>query len=102
MCEFQFSVMFDLEQQLKVNGYANQYERTIGYMGEIMYGIFIHYLQNQGKYRIKEEQLVYFEQTVLPDSKLQLLLEKFLFLQNSALKMLDIRYFPRVLSVEIL
>lgn len=79
MCEFQFSVMFDLEQQLKVNGYANQYERTIGYMGEIMYGIFIHYLQNQGKYRIKEEQLVYFEQTVLPDSKLQLLLEKFLF-----------------------
>jgi hypothetical protein len=79
MCQFQFTVLFDLEKQLAQNGYARNFERTLGYMGEIMYGIFIYYLQKQGIYKIKEEQLVYFEQTVLPDSKMQWLLDKCLF-----------------------
>lgn len=79
MCEFQFSILFDLEKQLDKNGLANKYERTIGYMGEILYGIFIYYLQKQGVYRIKELQLVYFEQTVVPDGMIQLMLDRLLF-----------------------
>lgn len=78
MCEFQFSILFDLEKQLDRNGLAKEYERTIGYMGEILYGIFIYYLQKQGIYRIKEVQLVYFEQTVIPDSLVQRILDKVL------------------------
>ena len=79
MCQFQFTVLFDLEKQLEKNGYAKNFERTLGYMGEIMYGIFIYYLQKQGSYKIKEVQLVYFEQTVLPDSQIQRLVDRFLF-----------------------
>ena len=79
MCEFQFSVLFDLEQQLANNGLAKHYERTLGYMGEIMYGMFIHYLQKQGKYKIIEKQLVYFEQTVIPNSGWQRLCDRILF-----------------------
>lgn len=78
MCEFQFPVLFDLEKQLDRNGLAEGFERTIGYMGEILYGIFIYYLQKQGIYRIKELQLVYFEQTVIPDSAVQSILDKIL------------------------
>lgn len=79
MCQFQFTILFDLEKQLEKNGYAKKFERTLGYMGEIMYGIFIYYLQKQGIYKIKEVQLVYFEQTVLPDSILQYLCDKIIF-----------------------
>lgn len=79
MCEFQFAVLFDLERQLEKNGLAKNYERTIGYMGEIMYGMFIHYLQKQGKYKIIEKQLVYFEQTVVPQSSWQRFCDKVLF-----------------------
>ena len=44
-----------------------------------MAGKLANYLQKQGIYKIKEEQLVYFEQTVLPESKMQWLLDKCLF-----------------------
>lgn len=79
MCEFQFSILFDLEKQLDKNGLAKKYERTIGYMGEILYGIFIYSLRKQSAYRIKELQLVYFEQTVVPDGMIQHMLDRLLF-----------------------
>lgn len=79
MSEFQFSVLFDLEKQLAQNGLAKNYERTLGYMGEIMYGMFIYYLQKQGHYNIVEKQLVYFEQTVTPNSTTQRICDKVLF-----------------------
>ncbi len=79
MCTFQFTVLFAIEKQLKENGLADHFERTLGYLGEIMYGMFIYYLEQQGKYKIQEEQLVYFEQTVVPDSSFQKTLDKILF-----------------------
>lgn len=79
MCQFQFTILFDMEQQLKENGLAKHFERTLGYLGEIMYGIFVYYLQKQGIYKIREVQLVYFEQTVIPDSIWQRLCDRLLF-----------------------
>lgn len=79
MCEFQFPILFDLEKQLAVNGLAEEFGRTLGYMGEILYGVFIYYLQQQGIYKIHEAQLVYFEQTVIPDSLRQRMVDKVLF-----------------------
>ena len=63
MCEFQFGILFALEKELERNTYINKLERTLGYLGEIMYGIFIYHLQHTKRYKIKEVQLVYFEQT---------------------------------------
>ena len=48
-------------------------------MGEILYGIFIYSLRKQSAYRIKELQLVYFEQTVVPDGMIQHMLDRLLF-----------------------
>lgn len=44
-----------------------------------MYGIYIHALKKQGCYRIKELQLVYFEQTVFPDNIIFYYVTKMLF-----------------------
>lgn len=76
MCEFQFGVMFEMEKILANTTYTKGLERTIGYLGEIMYGIYIYYLQKQHTYRIKEVQLVYFEQTEIPDSRLLYYMQK--------------------------
>ena len=95
MCEFQFSVLFDLEKQLASNGLAKDYERTLGYMGEIMYGMFIHYIQKQGKYKILEKQLVYFEQTVLPDSMWQRFCDRFLFWAKFRFENIGYRILPK-------
>lgn len=79
MCEFQFNVIFLMEEKIKQMNHLKGSERTLGYLGEIMYGIYVYYLQQQGKYKIKELQLVYFEQTELPDSRLAYWLQKILY-----------------------
>ncbi len=79
MCDFQFSVMFKLEKEIHEKGYDIACPRTMGYVGEILYGIFIYYLQHRTDCRVKEVQLVYFEQTEMPDSRWKYFLEKILF-----------------------
>jgi hypothetical protein len=63
LCDFQFAILFELEKRLDMKRYKNNIKRTPSYMGEIMYGIFIHHLQKQQKYRIKELPLVFFKET---------------------------------------
>lgn len=58
MCDFQFVNLFNIEE--KIEGLVDDYPRSIAYLGEILYGIYVFYLINQGK-RVKELQLVYFE-----------------------------------------
>lgn len=79
MCEFQFPVMFAMEKKVSQAGLDRDFPRTIGYLGEMMHGIFIYHLQKLGKYKIKELQLVYFEQTVPPDSLWQRAMDHLLF-----------------------
>lgn len=78
MCEFQFSILFKLEKILATKGLDKQFERTLGYIGEILYGIFIYYLQ-QKAYNVQEKQLVYFEHTLLPKNKLQMFFNEMLY-----------------------
>lgn len=76
---FQFSIIFALKECLEDTGILDRLERSLGYAGEIMYGIYIHALKKQGCYRIKELQLVYFEQTVFPDNIISYHVTKMLF-----------------------
>lgn len=77
MCQFQFDVLFELEKQLDVTDYTGNMKRTVGYMGEIMYGVFIYHLQKSGKYKIHETQMVYFEQTAVPRNQLHAVCRQF-------------------------
>lgn len=68
MCQFQFDVLFELENRLDLQNYTGNMKRTLGYMGEILFGIYSHSLFLQGTDRIITRQLVYFEETRIPDS----------------------------------
>ncbi|WP_370782425.1 DUF4422 domain-containing protein [Allisonella histaminiformans] len=95
MCSFQFPIMFAMEMKLSENGMSNQFGRTLGYLGEMMYGIFIYYLEKQHKYKIKSVQLVYFEQTVPPNSILQRLIDRFLFWAKFRFENIGYRLLPK-------
>lgn len=44
--------------------------RTPGYMSEVLYGIFIYWVLKQRKYKVKENQLVFFRETNAAKCKL--------------------------------
>jgi len=95
MCSFQFTVMFSMEKKLSENGMGKDFGRLLGYLGEMMYGIFIYYLEKQHKYKIKSVQLVYFEQTVPPNSILQRLIDRFLFWAKFRFENIGYRLLPK-------
>lgn len=62
LCNFEFTILFELEKSLDLR-YANEItRRTCGYLGEILYSIYIYYLKTNG-YRVKERSLIFFEET---------------------------------------
>ena len=95
MCSFQFPIMFAMEMKLSENGMSKQFGRTLGYLGEMMYGIFIYYLEKRHKYKIKSVQLVYFEQTAPPNSILQRLIDRFLFWAKFRFENIGYRLLPK-------
>lgn len=95
MCSFQFPIMFAMEKKLSENGMSKQFGRTLGYLGEMMYGIFIYYLEKQHRYKIQTAQLVYFEQTVPPHSVCQRIIDRFLFWAKFRFEDVGYRLLPK-------
>lgn len=65
MCEFEFSVLFEVEKHLNYEHATETTQRTCGYLSEILFSIFIYYLQSK-KYKIKEAQMFVFGETTVP------------------------------------
>ena len=63
MCEFQFTLLEALEKSLNTTYYSETMARTLGFMGELLFGIFVYHLEHLNTYNIKSVQLVYFEKT---------------------------------------
>lgn len=63
LCELQFPIMFEMEKRIDTTEYTDQMRRTPAFIGEMLYGVFIYHILQSGKYRIKERQLVFFEET---------------------------------------
>lgn len=59
MCEYEFGVFFELEKKLSFNNNP----RELGYLGEMLYGSFIRWVNYQKKYKVKETQIVLFQDT---------------------------------------
>lgn len=62
-CNFLFSTLEAFNKNINISDYNVQQHRVNGYIGERLTNIFIHYLQSLGKYKIKEMQVAYFENT---------------------------------------
>lgn len=63
MCKFEFDVLFEIEKLIKTNNYSGKKERVIGYLGEILYGIYIYMIKKENVYKIKETQIILFKNT---------------------------------------
>ncbi|WP_312642517.1 DUF4422 domain-containing protein, partial [Hydrogenoanaerobacterium sp.] len=63
MCEFEFGVLFEIESEIDLSIYQGNPQRVLGYLGEILYGSFIRWIQMQGKYSVCERQIVLFNDT---------------------------------------
>ena len=61
LCNFQFSVLFDMYKSIKDTDELKQYPRTFGYIGEILYGIYLHSLFSKNL-RNKDIALIFFEE----------------------------------------
>lgn len=71
MCQFQFDILFELEKKLDLKNYLGNTKRTLGYMGEILFGIYASTLLKSDTERIITRPLVYFEETRVPHSFMQ-------------------------------
>lgn len=103
LCRFQFGVIFALQNNKII---LDAPKRTLGYLGEMMYGIYVHHLQNNSGYRIRELPLIYFEQTELPKNKLSYYCQKMLYLcrfssESVGLKLLPMGSYRRNLTKSI-
>lgn len=87
LCDFQFSIMKKLEEKIP-NNMLKKYPRTIGYMGEILFGVYQYFIIKSG-YKIKFVPLVFFENTSLKTDKLTLMkLEGFYYTKRFAVEYL--------------
>lgn len=58
LCEFQFPILFAVEEWVKTRSYAGDFPRIPGYAGEILYGIFVYHEEKNRDVRIKQLQLI--------------------------------------------
>ncbi len=63
LCEYEFSILEAFEQRVDMTDYKDAMIRTPGFMGEILYSIFVYHKKKQEKYKICERQLVFFKDT---------------------------------------
>lgn len=63
LCRFQFPIMEALEQELDTTGYTPEMRRTPAYVGEMLFGVFLHHLIHHEQWRVKRRQLVLFGET---------------------------------------
>lgn len=68
LCSFQFPILFELERRLDMSEYDAGKKRTPGYIGEMLYGIFLHHLITRENWRIKEVQMLFISDIERPRS----------------------------------
>lgn len=62
-CTFMFDVLAAFDKEMDISQYDLQQHRVDGFIAERLTNIFIQYLQSLEKYKIKELQIAYFQNT---------------------------------------
>lgn len=63
LCRFQFPIMEALEQELDTIGCSAGMRRTPAYVGEMLFGVFLHQVLYHEQWRVSQRQLVLFGET---------------------------------------
>lgn len=78
LCEFEFSILFELEKKIDITNYSDTKRRSIGYISEWLYGIWLYYQEKNKKYNIKTTQLITFMDTTKTEVLKPVFKEKFI------------------------
>lgn len=60
-CKWLFEILFEADKYIDTSLYSVNGRRTLGYMAEILYGIYFKYMQGEGRLKIKECGVAYIE-----------------------------------------
>lgn len=63
LCDFQFNILFKVENIMNTKYYSSTMKRSCGFFGEILFGIYCYYLEHTANLKIKQNQLVFFNNT---------------------------------------
>lgn len=63
LCRFQFPIMDEVEAELNAETCNAEMKRTPAYVGEMLFGIFLHHVTAREDWRVSERQLVFFSET---------------------------------------
>lgn len=63
LCRFQFPIMEALEQELDTIDFSAGMRRTPAYVGEMLFGVFLHQVLYHEQWRVSQRQLVLFGET---------------------------------------
>ncbi|WP_161845923.1 DUF4422 domain-containing protein [Pseudoflavonifractor sp. 524-17] len=63
LCRFQFPIMEAVERELDTAGCTPEMRRTPAYVGEMLFGIFLHHVITNEQWRVSQRQLVLFGET---------------------------------------
>lgn len=63
MCDFEFRIMDGIAKSIDSGKDSGNMQRAVGYVGEMLNGIFIHHIINEEHCSVKETQLVFFNDT---------------------------------------
>lgn len=63
LCDFEFSILFEFDKRFDYSNRTVTQKRVCGYLGEILYSVFINHIKKQNKYSIAQYPMVFFEDT---------------------------------------
>lgn len=66
LCRLQFPILFEVERRLDMSNYSAGMKRTPGYIGEMLYGIFLYHVITCEHRKVKELQLLFIDDVEQP------------------------------------
>lgn len=94
LCRFQFPIMEEIERELDTADYTSEMLRTPAYIGEMLFGIFLQKVIEEEKWRVCEKQIVLFEETGTPKSKVAMFQKYIIHWLDRAIRKMAAPLFP--------
>ena len=63
LCEFEFSIILEFDKRFNYDNRTTTQKRVCGYLGEILYSVFINHIRKTKAFNIAQYPMVFFEDT---------------------------------------
>lgn len=63
LCDFEFSILFDFDKRFNYENRTTTQKRVCGYLGEILYSVFINHIKRTSRCKVAQYPMVFFKDT---------------------------------------